>query len=171
MADRIAQTRSNPPPTLEELKERRENFAKNKLGSQTTPSNTIIKVDRSQADPAVVKAAEGMEGMFIDYMMQVMRKTVPKSEFSMDSAASEIYQSMLDGEYAQKAIQAGGVGLSDQIIAYLEMQRYNQVSAPKDMARADAGSQEKAQVDAKKDVSTGGTKHESQLQHTAKRPK
>lgn len=135
MADRIAQARSTPPPTLEEFKERRENFERNQLGSRTTPDNTIIQVDRKSADPQVVKAAEGMEAMFMDYLMQVMRKTVPKSEFSMDSQASEIYQGMLDSEYAQKAIQAGGVGLSDQIIAYLESQRYNQLSAPKEMAR------------------------------------
>jgi Rod binding domain-containing protein len=41
---------------------------------------------------------------------------------------------MLDQEYAQKAVKAGGVGLSDTIIAYLAPESYNlpkgQMTAP-----------------------------------------
>ncbi|OFZ20155.1 MAG: hypothetical protein A2X94_09625 [Bdellovibrionales bacterium GWB1_55_8] len=77
-------------------------------------------------DPATIQVAEGMEAMFVDYMMKVMRETVPENEMSMSSPATKIYQSMLDSEYAQKAARAGGFGLADQVIAYLESQRYTQ---------------------------------------------
>jgi Rod binding domain-containing protein len=89
-----------------------------------------------------------MEAMFLDYMMKVMRQTVPKSELESNSPATEIYQGMLDSEIAQKAARTGGVGLSDQIIAYLQSQRYNQnqgaaagVSPQAAAARYQAGTQ------------------------------
>lgn len=66
-----------------------------------------------------------MEAMFLDYMMNVMRKTVPKEDMDLENTGTEVYRSMLDSENAQKAVRAGGVGLADQIVAYLESQRYN----------------------------------------------
>ncbi len=96
----------------------------NGMTRESSPSKVIPHVDRSKADPGNVRAGEAMEEMFIEYMMKVMRETVPKSEFS--SPATEIYQSMLDSEYSQKAARAGGIGLADMVIAYLESQRYNQ---------------------------------------------
>jgi Rod binding domain-containing protein len=34
-------------------------------------------IDRTRIDPKVLEAADGMEAMFLDYMMKVMRQTVP----------------------------------------------------------------------------------------------
>lgn len=82
-------------------------------------------IDRSKVDPEIVKAAEGMEEMFLDYMLRVMRQTVPKNEMDLESPATDIYRGMLDSEYARTAAHRGGIGLSDQIIAYLEARRYN----------------------------------------------
>jgi flagellar protein FlgJ len=79
---------------------------------------------RSRVDPRMVEAAQGMEAMFLDYMMKVMRETVPKNEMDLESPATQVYRSMLDSEYAQRAARAGGVGLADQIIAYWDPQRY-----------------------------------------------
>lgn len=120
----------------------------NALTAPTTPQKRIEKVDRSKADPQNVKAAEGMEAMFIDYMMKVMRETVPKSEYSMDSPATEIYQGMLDQEVAQKSAKMGGIGLADQIIAYLESQRYTGSNSMGGQRTASPRSE------------TGGTAHE-----------
>lgn len=72
----------------------------------------------------MLQAAEGMEAMFLDYMMKVMRQTVPKNDMDLQSPATEIYQGMLDSETAQKAARTGGIGLADQIVAYLESRRY-----------------------------------------------
>jgi flagellar protein FlgJ len=67
-----------------------------------------------------------MEAMFLDYLMKVMRDTVPSSEYSMDSSATKIYRSMMDSEFSQTAARNGGVGLADQIIASLVPNSYNQ---------------------------------------------
>ena len=66
-----------------------------------------------------------MEAMFLDYMMKVMRETVPKGEMDLENPATGIYRGMLDSELAQKAVKSGGIGLADQVIAYLDSQRYN----------------------------------------------
>jgi flagellar protein FlgJ len=81
-------------------------------------------VDRTKVDQKTLQAAEGMEAMFLDYMLKVMRETVPKSDMDLENQATGIYRGMMDSEVAQKAARAGGVGLADQIVAYLESQRY-----------------------------------------------
>ena len=91
-----------------------------------TPSRIEPKIDRSKVDPGTRAAAEGMEAMFLDYMMQVMRNTVPDNEMDMEGPATKIYRSMMDSQMAQNAARTGGVGLSEQIIAYLESARYNE---------------------------------------------
>ncbi|MFN7684402.1 MAG: rod-binding protein [Oligoflexia bacterium] len=102
---------------------------------RATPIRRAPQVDMAQVDPATRQAAEGMEAMFLDYLMQTMRKTIPKSEMSLENGASEIYRGMLDSEAAQRAARAGGVGLAEQIVAYLQQDRYThqrQVPTAKD---------------------------------------
>jgi len=91
---------------------------------KATPDKRLPVVDKSKVDPQMLKAAQGFETMFLDFMMKIMRQTVPKNEMDLESPATEIYRGMLDQEYAEKAVRAGGVGLADQIVAYLEAQRY-----------------------------------------------
>jgi Rod binding domain-containing protein len=102
----------------------------NALSAVSTPDKRLPVVDKSKVDPNTLKAAEGMEAMFLDYMMKVMRQTVPKSDMDLENTGTEIYRSMLDSEMAQRAAHIGGVGLADQIVAYLEMQRYNSNQGP-----------------------------------------
>jgi Rod binding domain-containing protein len=83
------------------------------------------KVDWSQVDPQVREAAQGMESLFLDYLMKVMRETVPKNDLDLESPATGIYRSMMDTEVAHKAAQRGGIGLAEQIVAYLESNRYS----------------------------------------------
>jgi len=85
----------------------------------TTPENRVPVVDRSKVDPGLLKAAQGIEAMYLDYVMGVMRKSVPDNDFDLDSPATKIYQGMMDSEFAKAASQTGGIGLTDQIIAYL----------------------------------------------------
>jgi flagellar protein FlgJ len=106
----------------------------NALTAPETPHLRTPTVDRSKVDPKIIEAAEGMETMFMDYLMKTMRETVPKNDMDLENGATAIYRGMLDQEYAQKAVKAGGVGLSDTIIAYLAPESYNlpkgQMTAP-----------------------------------------
>ena len=116
-----------------------------------TPGHRLVPVDRSRVDPALREAAEGMEALFLDYMMKVMRQTVPKSDMDLESPATEVYRSMNDSEVAKITAHAGGVGLADQIIAYLEASRYT-------LPRGDQGKVSPQQQD------TGGS-HEGRTHH------
>ncbi len=98
--------------------------AVNSLTARPSRTPVIQPIDRSKVDPRILEAADGMEAMFVDYMLKVMRQTVPKGELVEQSAATEIYQGMLDSEIAQKAARSKGFGLSDQIIAYLNSRSY-----------------------------------------------
>jgi Rod binding domain-containing protein len=126
----------------------------NALTSPTTPGNRLPVIDRTKVPAKLREAAEGMEAMFLDYMMKTMRQTVPKSEYSMSNPATEIYQSMMDSETAQKAVRTGGTGLADQLIAHLMTERYNLGNtAEADQVRA-AGAQHAAAPSSER---TGGT--------------
>jgi len=111
---------------------------------------------RENVDPQIREAAEGMEAMFLDYMMKSMRQTVPKSELSMENQATEIYRGMMDSELAEKTAKSSvnGVGLADQIIAYLEARSYNQGNGKTNDGRLQSYSSST--------VSTGGTPHAGQ---------
>lgn len=98
--------------------------AANALTAPVTPERRVPVVDKTRIDPKMLEVAQGMEGMFLDYMMKVMRETVPKQEGDLESPATRIYRGMQDSEFAKRAAQAGGIGLADQIIAYYESQRY-----------------------------------------------
>ena len=80
---------------------------------------------RADVDPQIREAAEGLEAMFLNTMMQAMRGTVEPSELSLENSATKIYRSMLDSEVAQQTARTNSVGLADQIIAYLEQRGYN----------------------------------------------
>ena len=141
IAPAITSLPSSPPHSKrgEELTAAQERAAAmdwgaNALTAPQTPSHRLPHVDRSKVDPQIVQAAEGMESMFLNYMMKVMRQTVPKNDMDLSNPATDIYQGMLDSEYADKAAHAGGVGLADTIIAYMDPKSYNlspgQMNAP-----------------------------------------
>jgi Rod binding domain-containing protein len=116
-----------PPLSLNsgEGEKPRQNIAGGARSAPITPGRRMPVIDRSKVDPRIREAGEGMEAMFLDYMMKVMRETVPKSDMDLESPASGIYRSMLDSETATRAAKTGGIGLADQIIAYLDSRQYN----------------------------------------------
>jgi flagellar protein FlgJ len=114
-----------PPSPLNPLPERM-HWGADAMSAPTSGNRVMPMIDRSKVSPEVVKSAEGMEAMFLDYMLKVMRETVPKNEMDLESPATAIYRGMMDSEYAQKAAHHGGIGLADQIIAYLDSRGYTQ---------------------------------------------
>jgi Rod binding domain-containing protein len=81
-------------------------------------------------DPKIREAAEGLEAMFLNTMLQSMRGTVQESEYSLENPATKIYRGMLDSEVAKQTARNNSVGLADQVIAYLEQRGYNTNKAP-----------------------------------------
>ena len=92
------------------------------------------KNDDPRITPEMRKAAEGLEAIFTSEMMKAMRGTVQKSEFSLRNSGSDIYEGMLDQEYAETSARQNAIGLSGQIIDYwlrsMPDPKYNQKRSP-----------------------------------------
>jgi Rod binding domain-containing protein len=92
--------------------------------SLVPPNHLPQKVNHQNNDdprvtPEMRKAAEGLEAQFTSMMVDAMRKTEGEpNEFSLHNSASDIYQGMLDQEYADISAKGNSLGLSQQIIDY-----------------------------------------------------
>ncbi len=66
------------------------------------------------------KACQGVESIFLNMMLQEMRKTVPKSGLFPDSLQKDIYTSLFDQQLAQETAGTGkGIGIADMLFEYL----------------------------------------------------
>ncbi len=66
-------------------------------------------------DKELLNAARQFEAMFIQEMLKGMRATVPESDFLHGGFAEDVYEGMLDQEYADQMAETGGFGLADKI--------------------------------------------------------
>lgn len=105
-----------PPPSPPK------NLEKNEILSLRQKSGAR---EKRQIDPQILEAAQGMEAMFLDTMFRAMRQTVQDNDMNLENNATKLYRSMMDSELAQNAAKTSGVGLAEQIVAYLEAQGYN----------------------------------------------
>jgi flagellar protein FlgJ len=65
------------------------------------------KIDETK----LVKACEDFEALFINQLMQSMRRTVLKSKILEDAPGKEVYQSLFDREISKKMAQKGALGV------------------------------------------------------------
>lgn len=64
---------------------------------------------------AAKKVAREFEAMFVGMMLKSMRETVGKDKLTGGGHGEEVYQSLLDQEYAKGVVESGGVGLARMI--------------------------------------------------------
>ena len=113
---------------------------------------------REDVDPKIREAAEGLEAIFLNTMMQAMRGTVESSELSLENSATKLYRGMLDSEVAQSTARNNSVGLADQIIAYLDQRSYTDTKAsPQGRMKPVADPAPPGVSTVSKEVRTGGT--------------
>lgn len=87
-----------------------------------------LKSATRNSDKASSRAvAEKFEALFIDQMLQAMRKATYRSEL-FDSDSLKTYESMFDKEISEELARAGGVGLADA----LEKQLFNEQKQTKE---------------------------------------
>lgn len=113
---------------------------------------------RENVDPKIREAAEGLEAIFLNTMLQAMRGTVESSELSLENSATKLYRGMLDSEIAQTTARNNSVGLADQIIAYLDQRSYTVTTAsPQGRMKPVADPAPPSVSTVSKEVRTGGT--------------
>lgn len=62
------------------------------------------------------QAAKEFERLFVEIMLKSMRQNVPESPLFGESNAREIFQDMLDGEYAKMMVERRGFGISEAMV-------------------------------------------------------
>ena len=87
----------------------------------TGPSHSLSKgkvdhVEQSVRRRELLRASQEFESYFLAYLMKVMRETVPKGALTANRMG-EMYYSFYDEEIGNRAAQAGGIGLSDYVLA------------------------------------------------------
>ncbi len=65
------------------------------------------------------QACEDFESIFVDFMLQQMRRTVPENALFGGGHAEQIYTSMMDSELAKSISHQRGLGLADQMYRQL----------------------------------------------------
>ena len=96
----------------------------------TTPSyeETVGKKDFSRCLETVINeknnkklysACQELESVFLNKMLESMRQTVPRGEFTGHSFATDTFESMLYTEYARSMSKTGSLGIADIIYKQL----------------------------------------------------
>ncbi|NMB01104.1 MAG: hypothetical protein GX971_06220 [Firmicutes bacterium] len=93
-------------------------------------SPSDIKLDKaeelskrqSSSQKALQDAAQQFEAIFLQLLMEEMRRTIPENDLFGDRKAEKMFQSMLDQEMSINSSQAQSVGLAKLI--YEQMSRY-----------------------------------------------
>ncbi len=79
-----------------------------------------LKNIREQATPEEIAAAQGVEALLIDHMIQEMRKTVPENDIIPISHGEKVFRQMMDSEYANTLSRSGMAGIADQVLAEMK---------------------------------------------------
>lgn len=79
---------------------------------QNTYSQSAQKSTVPRQPEKLEKACNDFESLFVKYMMQQMRKTVPENGLIGISQAEKIYTGMLDDEVAKSVSHGRGLGLA-----------------------------------------------------------
>lgn len=88
-------------------------------------AQTAGRLQAGDREHELRQAAVDFEALFIHQLLSTMRRTVPKSQLFPESPARDIFEGMLDEELAGISASAGGLGLSQMLLAQLGAQAYN----------------------------------------------
>lgn len=88
------------------------------------------KVAAGHVDKKLLNACQEFEAIFINQMLQAMRKTVPKSGFLHQGIAHNIYEDMLYQQYSSKIAKSANFGLARQLYDQLSGRSLNAPIGP-----------------------------------------
>ena len=82
------------------------------------------KFGQIDSEKDMEKVARDFESVFVNKLLESMRKAVPKSGL-LDSSALDMYQSMMDQEMAKNMSERKGMGLGEMV--YKDLSRLDKV--------------------------------------------
>ena len=101
----------------------------NTLFNQLTEKNLELmrgqsKFGQVDSEKEMEKVARDFESVFVNKLLESMRKAIPKSGL-LDSSALDMYQSMMDQEMAKNMSERKGMGLGEMV--YKDLSRLDKV--------------------------------------------
>ena len=105
------------------------NQTQNNLFNQLTEKNLErmrgqSKFGQVDSEKEMEKVARDFESVFVNKLLESMRKAIPKSGL-LDSSALDMYQSMMDQEMAKNMSERKGMGLGEMV--YKDLSRLDKV--------------------------------------------
>ena len=82
------------------------------------------KFGQIDSEKDMEKVARDFESVFVNKLLESMRKAVPKSGL-IDSSALDMYQSMMDQEMAKNMSERKGMGLGEMV--YKDLSRLDKI--------------------------------------------
>jgi flagellar protein FlgJ len=77
--------------------------------------------DRKSLEGArLERVMQDFESLLLEQMLKEMRNTVPQSSLFGKNPGREIFNELLDGEYARAMENRGGIGLANFMLARME---------------------------------------------------
>jgi Rod binding domain-containing protein len=102
------------------------------LGSNAAPPPPSADPGRARKkmdEKKLRQAGEDFEALFINQLLQGMRRTVFKSKILGDAPGKEVYQSLFDRELSKKMAHQGGLGLG-KIMVQKVLEKESRKSSP-----------------------------------------
>ncbi len=90
-----------------------------KVTSQPVESLKVIEPKAKEEHPELRKVSKQFESVFMNQIVQAMRKTVVKGGLVPESNAERIYQNLLDAEYSQNMSESEQIGISNMVYEQL----------------------------------------------------
>jgi flagellar protein FlgJ len=94
----------------------------NKMQEAALQASKAKNVNDPKYLAQVKNVSREFESIFLNYMLQQMRKTVPEDTLTGDSAAKDIFLGMQDEETSKELSKAGGIGLAAILYSQLASQ-------------------------------------------------
>lgn len=79
-----------------------------------------MRVDPAMApkqgtDTKLREATQQFEGLFLNQMLEAMRRTAPKGGILPANSGEQMFRQMFDQEIAQRMAQGGGIGIGEML--------------------------------------------------------
>lgn len=91
-----------------------------------------VRPPGSAASEPLERACRDFESIFVNYMLQQMRRTVPQNNLFDGGRAEEIYTSMMDSELSKAVTQQRGMGLASEL--YRQLSAFSESGGAHDAA-------------------------------------
>ncbi len=90
--------------------------------AKTPAQDDAVSPEEVEKDRKLRKACADFEAIFISYLFQTMRKTVPESSYMTKMPGKDTYTMIMDQKLSQEMAQRGG-GIGLQKLLYEQMKR------------------------------------------------